>query len=90
LRSDNIEFFHENHDSKVIAYVRWNDEGSRVVVIANFSDRFLAGYTIPHFPEPAGIWHEWTQDYTASSGNGQLVADLGEYEAQVFVWQKPV
>jgi 1,4-alpha-glucan branching enzyme len=86
LQSDNIEFFHENPNQQVLAYVRWNNEGSRVAVVVNFSDQFLAGYTLPHFPED-GIWHEWTQDYTLQSANNQLTIDLSEHEAKVLVWQ---
>lgn len=86
LQTDNIDFFHENPEAKVLAYVRWNDEGSRVVVVANFSDQFLGGYTITNFPAD-GTWHEWTLDYDVASGNGELITDLGPYEAKVFVWQ---
>jgi 1,4-alpha-glucan branching enzyme len=86
LQGDNIEFFHENPNQQVLAYVRWNNEGSRVAVVVNFSDQFLAGYTLPHFPEN-GIWHEWTQDYTVQSANNQLTIDLSEHEAQVLIWQ---
>jgi 1,4-alpha-glucan branching enzyme len=86
LFSENINFFHEDPESKVLAYVRWNDEGSRVVVVANFSDNFLAGYTVPNFPEN-GTWHEWTGDFDVESGDHQIMIDLGEYEAKVFVWQ---
>ncbi|MEB3360193.1 MAG: alpha-amylase family glycosyl hydrolase [Synechococcales bacterium] len=85
LYTANIDFFHEDGDAKVLAYVRWNDEGSRVAVVANFSDRFLGGYHLPHFPE-AGKWHEWTKDYDVDVSDGGLTLDLGEFEAQVFVW----
>lgn len=85
LYTENIEFFHENADAKVLAYTRWNDEGSRVVVVANFSDSFLAGYEVPHFPEN-GTWHEWTYDYDVEVQDNRLVTDLGEWEAKVFVW----
>lgn len=86
LHTENIEFFHENPEAKVLAYTRWNDHGSRVVVVANFSDDFLAGYTIPDFPEN-GTWHEWTGNYDIEAGDNQLMTDLGEWEAKVFVWQ---
>jgi 1,4-alpha-glucan branching enzyme len=86
LQTPHIEFIHENPESKVFAYVRWNDEGSRVVVVANFSDQFLAGYRIPNFPN--GKWREWTRNYEIESQNNQLMTDLGEYEAQVFVWRQ--
>jgi 1,4-alpha-glucan branching enzyme len=84
LYTENIEFFYEDPESKVIAYTRWNDEGSRVVVVANFSDQFLAGYTVPNFPDN-GTWHEWTGDYDLEAGDNQIMIDLPEYEAKVFV-----
>ena len=86
LYTENIDFFHENPESKVLAYTRWNDEGSRVVVVANFSENFLAGYHLPNFPAQ-GKWHEWTGNYDIESGDDGLVTDLGHYEAKVFVWQ---
>ncbi|HEY9861577.1 MAG TPA: alpha amylase C-terminal domain-containing protein, partial [Candidatus Obscuribacterales bacterium] len=86
LYTENVDFFHENPEAKVLAYTRWNDEGSRVVVVANFSDQFLAGYQVPNFPAN-GTWHEWTRDYDVDSGDHNLIVDLGSYEAQIFVWQ---
>jgi 1,4-alpha-glucan branching enzyme len=86
LYTENIEFFHENPECHVLAYARWNDEGSRVVVVANLSDNYLAGYQVPHFPAN-GTWHEWTGDYDVESGDDNILIDLPEYEAKVFVWQ---
>ncbi|MBD3882708.1 alpha amylase C-terminal domain-containing protein [Phormidium tenue FACHB-886] len=86
LHTENIEFFFEDAEAKVFAYTRWNDEGSRVVVVANFSDQFLAEYPIVNFPEN-GKWHEWTGNYDVESVDNQLAIDIGEYEAKVFVWQ---
>ena len=86
LYTENIDFFHEDPDSKVFAYTRWNDEGSRVVVVANLSENYLAGYSVPHFPAN-GTWHEWTGDYDVESGDDNIMIDLPEYEAKVFVWQ---
>ncbi|NJK39135.1 MAG: alpha-amylase [Oscillatoriales cyanobacterium RM2_1_1] len=85
LYTENIDFFYEDNESKVLAYTRWNDEGSRVVVIANLSGNFLAGYQVPHFPAN-GTWHEWTQDYDLESGDDNILIDLPEYEAKVLVW----
>jgi 1,4-alpha-glucan branching enzyme len=84
LYTENIEFFYEDIEARVFAYTRWNDQGSRVVVIANFSDNFLADYTIPNFPAD-GTWHEWTGNYDVEAGEGQIAIDLPEYEAHVFV-----
>ncbi|MGG6296915.1 alpha-amylase family glycosyl hydrolase [Leptolyngbya sp. AN02str] len=87
LYTENIDFFHEDPESKVLAYGRWNEEGSRVVVIANFSDQYYAGYRVENFPEN-GTWHEWTADYDIESGDNNMVIDLPEYEAKVLVWQQ--
>jgi 1,4-alpha-glucan branching enzyme len=84
LQSDNIQFFHENPAAKVLAYVRWNDAGDRVVVVANFSDKYLAGYQVPHFPS-AGKPHEWLSNSNVEVTEDGLVIDLAENEAKVFV-----
>lgn len=84
LSSDNIEFFHENPEAKLLAYSRWHEEGYRVVVVANFSENFLSGYQVPNFPE-AGTWHEWIGDYDVEAGKDGIVIDIGGYEAKVFV-----
>lgn len=85
LQSDNIEFFHENSEAKVLAYVRWYDEGSRVVVVGNFSDNVLAGYQVPNLPA-VGTWHEWTGNSDIDAGEDGLMLDIGGYEAKVLVW----
>ncbi len=84
LQSNNIDFFHENLDVKVLAYTRWHEEGSRVVVVANFSDSFLSGYKLPNFPV-AGIWNNWTRNYDMEAGESEMRIDLPGYEAQVLV-----
>ena len=84
LYTENIDFFYEDAESKVMAYTRWNGEGSQIVVVVNFSDNFLADYTIPNFPAD-GTWHEWTSNYDIEAGDNQITLDLPEYEAQVFV-----
>ncbi|MBC8042538.1 MAG: alpha amylase C-terminal domain-containing protein [Rhizobacter sp.] len=86
LYTENITFFHEDAEAKVLAYVRWNDEGSKVVVILNFSGQFLGNHTIPNFPDN-GKWREWTRSFDVESGDGKLTIDLPEYEAKVLVWQ---
>jgi 1,4-alpha-glucan branching enzyme len=84
LYTENIEFFHEQADDRVLAYTRWNDEGSRVVVIANLSGNYLKDYTIPHMPAD-GTWHEWGGNYDVEVSDNTLVIDLPEYEAKVLV-----
>ena len=84
LHGDNIDFFYEDPESKVLAYIRWNDEGSRLAVVINFSNNFLQDYTVPQFPH-TGTWHEWTNNYDVEVSENKLVLNLGEYEAKVFV-----
>jgi 1,4-alpha-glucan branching enzyme len=84
LRTANVEFFHKNPDDKVLGYIRWNDEGSRVIVVANFSDHYLADYQVNGFPHD-GTWHEWLNDYDVEVQDGLLVTDLPEYEAKILV-----
>jgi 1,4-alpha-glucan branching enzyme len=84
LRTANVEFFHENPNDKVLAYIRWNDEGSRVIVVANFSDHYLADYEVSGFPHD-GTWHEWLNDYDVEVKENILVTDLPEYEAKILV-----
>ncbi len=86
LYTENIDFIHENLEAKVLAYSRWNEEGSRVVVVANFSENFLSSYHIPNFP-CGGTWHEWTGNYHVDADDDGMITDLGPYEAKVFVWQ---
>lgn len=85
LLSDNIEFFHENPQSKVLAYVRWNDEGSRVVVLLNFSDQDFPEYEVTHFP-CAGTWHDFIANTNVEASHS-LVTELKPYAAKVFVWK---
>ncbi len=85
LQSDNIEFFHENPNNKVFAFVRWNDMGDRVVVIANFFAQTLNGYQVPHFPA-AGKWLDWLSKSEIEATQDRLAIDLPEYEAKVLVY----
>ena len=84
--NEKIDFFHADPDSRVLAYCRWNEEGSRVAIVANFSDSFLAGYQVFNFPAN-GIWHEWTHNFEVETSDNKMIIDLSEYEAKVFVWQ---
>ncbi|MBW4596764.1 MAG: alpha amylase C-terminal domain-containing protein [Brasilonema angustatum HA4187-MV1] len=86
LYTENVDFIHENPEDKVLAYSRWNDEGSRVVVVANFSENFLGEYQVSNFSNN-GKWHEWTGNYDVEANDDRITIDIGPYEAKVFVWQ---
>ncbi|MBW4688528.1 MAG: alpha amylase C-terminal domain-containing protein [Komarekiella atlantica HA4396-MV6] len=86
LQSDNIEFFHENADTKVLAYTRWDEEGSCVVVVANFSNQNLKKYEISDFPT-AEYWRDWFGNCEVEAGEDGLVTNLPSYTAKIFVSQ---
>ncbi|MFP5273723.1 alpha amylase C-terminal domain-containing protein [Coleofasciculus sp.] len=61
LHTENIDFFHEDPEAKIIAYLRWHDPGSQIVVVANFSGKLLRDYSVLNFPK-SGIWQDRTGD----------------------------
>ena len=83
LYTENIEFFHENAETKVFAYYRWSDEGTRAAVVANLSDIYLSGNSIPNLP--AGTWQELMYNKILEVGEEGFKFDLPESSAQVFV-----
>lgn len=84
LQTANIEFFHENSEHQVLAYSRWDEDGSKVVVVVNFSDQPRANYQISNFPEN-GTCYEWIRSYEVKPQNNLLTIDLNAHEAHVLV-----
>ena len=88
LQSDNIEFFHENADAKVLAYVRWHEQGDRVIVVANFSDQNLCGYNVEtRHVASLQNWRDLFTNTEVAAADDGLVIDLPQYSALVFVSQ---
>ncbi len=86
LQSDNIEFFHENADTKVLGYIRWHECGSLIVVVANFSDQHLSTSHIPEFPT-INSWRDWFTDSEVEVGHSGMIADLPSHTAKIFISQ---
>ena len=84
LFTNQIDFFHEDPGKGVIAYVRWNEEGSRVIVVANLSATFHKSYSVSNFPVQ-GTLHEWIGDYDVAVQGNSAKFDLPEFEAKVLV-----
>ncbi|MEH2167596.1 MAG: alpha-amylase family glycosyl hydrolase [Nostoc sp.] len=84
LQSDNIKFFYENANEKVLAYTRWDEHNSHVVVVANFSNQNLNQYKLSDFPT-AEYWRDWLSNQEVKSGEDGLVTDLPNYTAKIFV-----
>jgi 1,4-alpha-glucan branching enzyme len=86
MQSDNIEFFHENSEVKVLGYTRWNYQGSRIVVIANFSDQNFPEYQIPNFPA-AELWQDWLTETSVKVNEDTLTFEIAAFTAKIFVSQ---
>ncbi len=84
LQSDNIEFFHEDAEAKLLAYVRWDEQGSQVVIVVNFSEQDLNEYRIPNFPS-AERWQDWFTHTEIQVGNDGLITDLQSYTAKIYI-----
>jgi len=67
----------------MFAYYRWSDEGTRAAAVANFSDIYLSGNSIPNFQ--TGTWHELMYNKILEIGEEGFKFDLPEWSAQVFV-----
>lgn len=68
----------------MFAYYRWIDEGTPPLVVANFSDIYLSGNSIPNFPA-GGTWHEWMYNKIVEVGEEGFKFYWPEWSAQVFV-----
>ncbi|MBW4550524.1 MAG: alpha amylase C-terminal domain-containing protein [Aphanocapsa sp. GSE-SYN-MK-11-07L] len=86
LQSDNIEFCHENAEARILAYIRWQDRGNRVLVLVNFSDQSYADYQLTNLPEDGG-WQAWDSNAQVEVTNGCLLTNLEGWSAKIFVWQ---
>lgn len=84
LQSDNIDFFCEDADAKLLAYVRWHEQGSQVVVVVNFHEQKLTNYCIPNFPN-AEHWQDYFTQTAVEVGQDGLVTDLEPYTAKIYV-----
>jgi 1,4-alpha-glucan branching enzyme len=59
LRSDTLQFIHEDRTNTVLAFKRWNDEGNIIVVVVNLSDRQWQEHEYGiHMGGEIGLWSE--------------------------------
>jgi 1,4-alpha-glucan branching enzyme len=81
--STNIEFFHEDSESGVLCFHRYDSQGNSVVVVLNLSDTDLENYSIPNFPLD-GDCREWTKSDEIKITANELTLDLARREGLVF------
>lgn len=80
LSGPNVNAFHVDNGSRVIAYHRWLDSGDDVLVVGTLSETTLEGYEIG-FPRP-GTWREiFNSDFFESSPGHVVAGNGGEVEA---------
>jgi 1,4-alpha-glucan branching enzyme len=84
LWSNNLAFFHEDIENNVLAYLRWTQEGDKVVVILNLSDQPLTNYVLANFPED-GVWLEYFKQIDFKVNDQRLAIDLPERDALILV-----
>lgn len=78
------EFFHEDPDSRVISFNRFDHDSNNAVIVLNLSDRDLENYTIQNFPL-TGECIEWTSKNKMTIDNNSLTTNLARREGTVFV-----
>lgn len=85
LQSNQIELLLMDKERSVLAFHRWNDAGSVVVVAVNLSpaDQRVA----ITFPRP-GRWHEWLHDYDEHVGDGPVEVDIPDSFGKIWVFQE--
>ena len=81
--STNIEFFHEDSESGVLCFHRFDDDGNSVVVVLNLSDADLEDYSIPNFPLD-GNCREWTNGNEIVVFENKLTQDLARRTGMKF------
>lgn len=82
--ADNIEFLYQNPERQVLAFKRWDDNGSVVVVVVNLHDAFAGEVEIPNLPAN-GTWHEWIHNYDINVEGNTLRDQLAESEIKIYL-----
>jgi 1,4-alpha-glucan branching enzyme len=84
LGTDELSFVHEDVENKVLAYARMAESGEKLLVVLNLSGESLPEYSVMNVPED-GFWQEWNSDVQVEVNLNQMVMDLPERTARVFV-----
>jgi len=85
LQTNNFEPLLVDHERKLLAYHRWADNGSDVVVAINLTPE--SQHVAIDFPR-AGRWHEWLNDYDEGVGEGPQDVEIPGSFGKVWVFQE--
>lgn len=83
LTSNTFEVCGVDHDRGLLAFKRWTDGGSVVMVVANLKDQYAGEFTFG-WPDN-GQWHEYIYDYDVNVDNYSHTDTLGESEVKVYI-----
>jgi malto-oligosyltrehalose trehalohydrolase len=84
LHGNNFEPLLVDHERKLLAYQRWADDGSIVVVAVNLTPQDQRA-TIA-FPRP-GVWHEWLHDYDEAIGDEPHEVEIPDSFGKIWVFK---
>jgi len=84
LRGDTLETIHDDPETRVVAYQRWDDGGDRVVTVAHCSPNEQGSYAIPNWPTN-GVWRDVLTDDVIEVDNHTLVTTLGPWQTRVLI-----
>ena len=83
-----LRFFYENLDHRILAYSRSNHtDNEDIVVITNFSNQLQSNYEIKNCPHN-GQWIDWFTNESYSVENSILKLDLKPFDGKILLRQK--
>ncbi|CAF3918143.1 unnamed protein product [Adineta steineri] len=89
LRSDNLEFFFEHYDDRVLAYSRRSNDNDLVLVIAHFSPNNRDGYIVKNIPAKEGTQFVNGMDENEvlhiENGTNELKMNLKPFEGKILI-----
>jgi len=85
LQTNNFEPLLIDRERKLLAFHRWADNGSDVVVAINLTPE--SQHVAIDFPR-AGRWHEWLNDYDEGVGEGPQDVEIPGSFGKVWVFQE--
>jgi 1,4-alpha-glucan branching enzyme len=85
LYSDSFEVIADMPDRGIIAFKRWDDQGSIFLVVANLKDEFAGEVELALEGIDDAQWHEVLYDYDITAQQNRLVDTLGESDVKIYV-----
>ncbi len=84
LQNTDLDFLFEHKEDGLLAFLRQDGTGKKIVVIANLKDRQHDTYTIPFLPED-GEWQNWLTNQPVDIKDKKWTGPLAPWEAVILV-----